>query len=52
MSRHQYGTCRDEGCPACQRLAEQRAEDPGYADDWQTGQDRYERWLDTIGGSR
>lgn len=44
--RHIYGTCHDEDCTACERRAEQRAEDPGYADDWRIGQDRYERELD------
>jgi hypothetical protein len=50
---HPYGhPCHDEDCPACQSLAEQRAEDPGYADDWRIGELRYERWLDVVGGSR
>lgn len=44
--RHLYGSCRDEDCPACERAAEARAEDPGYRDDWRIGLDRYERELD------
>lgn len=51
MTLHPIGACHDEDCGACASRAEQIADDPGYADDWRIGQDRYERMLDRIGGS-
>jgi hypothetical protein len=39
-----------DACSSCERAAEARVEDAGYADDWQIGQDRYERELDARWG--
>jgi hypothetical protein len=44
-----------DDCGACERLIEltEYERDHGRNDrEWQVGQDRYERWLDEIGGSR
>lgn len=49
--RHDFATCRIDECPACEHEAEYRNDDPGYADDWRIGQDRYERHLDRMGGA-
>lgn len=32
MSRHAYGSCHDEDCPACETEAERRKEDECYSD--------------------
>ncbi len=41
-----------EDCPICERLITAVEDDSGREGDWQSAVDRYERWLDEIGGSR
>jgi hypothetical protein len=39
-------------CPICERLIDRAEDARDVAGDWKVGQARYERWLDSIGGSR
>jgi hypothetical protein len=39
-------------CAVCTRLAERAESRQDLAGGWEPEQARYERWLDTIGGSR
>lgn len=46
MTRHLYGSCGNDDCPACESEAEARRDDREQAVDWQLGTDRYEAELD------
>lgn len=48
---HHGRACSEEACDYCESLAEDRAYDWGFSDDWQKAADQYDRYLDRLGGA-